>query len=126
MSDNAIEQYEKHLKRLESIVREMENGELSLEASLKAYEEGIALVRQCQQALNEAEQKISILSQQKDGTETLAPFDAETGASKSKPTLATLDSNKVAPKPIIIANKPPKPSPNCPIKAHISQPYSTP
>lgn len=89
MSDNAIEQYEKHLKRLESIVREMENGELSLEASLKAYEEGIVLVRQCQQALNEAEQKISILSQQKDGTETLAPFDAETGASNRDANITT-------------------------------------
>ena len=39
----------------------MENGELSLEASLKTFEEGIRLTRECQQALKEAEQKVSLL-----------------------------------------------------------------
>ncbi|PIE82244.1 MAG: exodeoxyribonuclease VII small subunit [Cardiobacteriales bacterium] len=62
-TDNLIHQYEKHLKNLEDIVRKMESGELSLEASLKQYEEGISLIRQCQQALNDAQQKVQILMQ---------------------------------------------------------------
>lgn len=70
---NPIQQYETHLKHLEDIVQKMERGELSLDASLKAYEQGIALVRQCQQALNSAEQKIQILSQH-NSESTLEPF----------------------------------------------------
>lgn len=53
--------FETSLKRLEELVDEMENGELSLEASLKTFEEGIRLTRECQQALKEAEQKVSLL-----------------------------------------------------------------
>tara|TARA_S200000501_G_scaffold101844_1_gene95377 strand:+ start:194 stop:415 length:222 start_codon:yes stop_codon:yes gene_type:complete len=53
--------FETSLKRLEALVDEMENGELSLEASLKTFEEGIRLTRECQQALKEAEQKVSLL-----------------------------------------------------------------
>ena len=54
--------FEKALKDLEQIVDDMENGDLSLEASLKAYEKGVGLTRQCQQALKEAEQSIQQLS----------------------------------------------------------------
>ena len=53
--------FEASLARLEELVDEMENGELSLEASLKTFEEGIRLTRECQQALKEAEQKVSLL-----------------------------------------------------------------
>ena len=53
--------FETSLKRLEELVDKMENGELSLEASLKTFEEGIRLTRECQQALKEAEQKVSLL-----------------------------------------------------------------
>jgi len=53
--------FETSLKRLEELVDEMENSELSLEASLKTFEEGIRLTRECQQALKEAEQKVSLL-----------------------------------------------------------------
>ena len=53
--------FETSLKRLEELVDEMENGELSLETSLKTFEEGIRLTRECQQALKEAEQKVSLL-----------------------------------------------------------------
>ncbi|MCU7958963.1 MAG: exodeoxyribonuclease VII small subunit [gamma proteobacterium symbiont of Bathyaustriella thionipta] len=54
--------FEKALKDLESIVDDMENGKLTLQASLKAYEKGVGLTRQCQQALKEAEQSIQQLS----------------------------------------------------------------
>ena len=49
------------LTTLESLVERMESGELSLEESLKAFEEGVRLTRECQQALKQAEQKVSIL-----------------------------------------------------------------
>lgn len=53
--------FEKKLSRIEEIVSLMEKGELSLEESLKAFEEGIKLSRECQTQLSEAEQKVQIL-----------------------------------------------------------------
>ena len=53
--------FESSLEELEGIVENMESGELSLEASLKAFEKGIVLTRECQEALNRAEQKVKIL-----------------------------------------------------------------
>jgi exodeoxyribonuclease VII small subunit len=55
--------FEKALGELESLVERMEQGELSLESSLKEFERGIALARQCQQALQEAEQKVRLLTE---------------------------------------------------------------
>ncbi len=56
--------FEKAVKELESLVERMEQGELSLEDSLKAFERGVELTRQCQKALDEAEQKVDMLTQQ--------------------------------------------------------------
>lgn len=53
--------FEKSLGELEKLVNRMESGNLSLEDSMKAFEQGIALTRQCQQALKQAEQKVQIL-----------------------------------------------------------------
>lgn len=53
--------FEKALASLEKLVTRMESGNLSLEDSLSAFEEGIALTRQCQQALKQAEQKVQLL-----------------------------------------------------------------
>ncbi|MCH8544162.1 MAG: exodeoxyribonuclease VII small subunit [Alcanivorax sp.] len=61
------------LTTLESLVERMESGELSLEESLKAFEEGVRLTRECQQALKQAEQKVSILLEQSQDAEP-APF----------------------------------------------------
>lgn len=52
---------EQSLDTLETLVERMESGELSLEDSLKAFEEGVKLTRECQQALRAAEQKVRIL-----------------------------------------------------------------
>jgi len=60
--------FEKTLAELESVVARMEQGELSLEDSLKEYERGIALTRACQKALAEAEQRVTQLSS--DGSES--------------------------------------------------------
>lgn len=54
--------FNKGLIELEEIVNKMESGDLELEESLKLFEQGVDLTRQCQTALNEAEQRISVLS----------------------------------------------------------------
>ncbi len=53
--------FEQSLEKLEQLVERMEDGDLSLEDSLKTFEEGIKLTRQCQQALINAEQKVKLL-----------------------------------------------------------------
>jgi exodeoxyribonuclease VII small subunit len=53
--------FEAALQELEGLVERMEEGESSLEASLKDFERGIELTRTCQAALQEAEQKVEIL-----------------------------------------------------------------
>ncbi len=53
--------FEKSLAELETLVETMENGDISLEDSLKHFERGISLTRDCQQALEEADQKVKIL-----------------------------------------------------------------
>jgi exodeoxyribonuclease VII small subunit len=55
--------FEQALAELESLVETMEQGELSLEDSLKSFERGVLLTRTCQQALKDAEQKIEILTE---------------------------------------------------------------
>ena len=65
--------FEKSLERLETIVREMEGGELSLEKMMKHFEEGMSLVGTCSAKLNEVERKIELLVKKGDQT-TLAPF----------------------------------------------------
>ena len=71
--------FEKSLRELEKLVEKMEQGELSLEASLQHFEKGVQLSRTCQQALREAEQKVEILMQKngEDSQGDLAPFDSE-------------------------------------------------
>lgn len=53
--------FEESLASLEGLVEAMEAGDLSLEESLKAFEQGIKLTRECQQALDAAEQKVQLL-----------------------------------------------------------------
>jgi exodeoxyribonuclease VII small subunit len=59
--------FEAALAKLEELVTAMEEGELSLEESLQAFEKGIKLTRECQAALQKAEQKVQILVSE-DGT----------------------------------------------------------
>ena len=65
--------FEKNLEALDKLVTEMESGELSIEEALKAYEKGVKLVRQCQETLTKAEQKVKILTE-KAGVEELEDF----------------------------------------------------
>ena len=58
--------FEKQLNQLEKLVDEMEQGSLSLEDSLKAFEAGIKITRECQQALKDAELKVEMLTKDSD------------------------------------------------------------
>ncbi len=68
--------FEAALTELEQLVERMEQGELPLEESLKSFERGIALTRQCQQALQAAEQKVQILLE-KDGKTVVEDFNRD-------------------------------------------------
>jgi len=68
--------FEAAIKELESLVERMEQGDQSLEQSLKDFERGVELTRTCQQALKLAEQKVQQLQQQA-GQAELIPFDDE-------------------------------------------------
>ncbi|RII27285.1 MAG: exodeoxyribonuclease VII small subunit [Geobacter sp.] len=70
----AVEKFETSLKKLEEVVRKLEGGELSLEDSLKAFEEGVRQAAFCNKKLNEAEQRVEMLLKQKDGSFGRVPF----------------------------------------------------
>ena len=68
---------EKSIADLETLVDELESGDLPLEKAMKKFEEGIKLTRLCQKALKEAEQKVEVLVQSAGGEEALEPFDLD-------------------------------------------------
>lgn len=71
-------EFEKKLTRLEEIVANMESGDLTLENSLKLFEEGIRLSRECHGQLEQAEQKVKLLLQiNPDGTAVTEDFKVE-------------------------------------------------
>ena len=69
--------FEESLARLETLVERMESGDLSLEESLKTFEDGIKLTRECQKALESAEQKVKLLIE-KNGEVEEKPFESDT------------------------------------------------
>ncbi|HQJ16120.1 MAG TPA: exodeoxyribonuclease VII small subunit [Candidatus Omnitrophota bacterium] len=66
--------FEEALKRLEKIVEELEQGDLSLDEALKKYQDGIELSRLCTARLENAKKKIDVLSKNKKGEFELKPF----------------------------------------------------
>ncbi len=66
--------FEDCLSRLEEIVGQLESGTLPLEASLKAFEEGVALARHCARYLDEAERRIELVSRSQTGALETHPF----------------------------------------------------
>ncbi len=69
--------FEKALSRLEIIVTELEGGELSLDDSLRIFEEGVKLSKTCLKMLDDAERKVEILIQDKDGRKRIQAFSLE-------------------------------------------------
>ena len=70
------ENFEESMKKLEGIVTELENGKLNLDESVKKFEEGMKIAKQCNTILEDAEKKITILLE-KDGELKEEDFDAE-------------------------------------------------
>ncbi|GFO59498.1 exodeoxyribonuclease 7 small subunit [Geomonas silvestris] len=71
----AGEKFETALKKLEDVVKKLETGDLSLEESLKAFEEGVKQSAFCSKKLNEAERRVDVLLKQRDGSFVTKPFD---------------------------------------------------
>ncbi len=69
--------FEASLSQLESLVEKLENSEFTLEQSLQAFEQGVKLTRQCQQALSAAEQKVQLLIEE-NGQSEAVPFQDDT------------------------------------------------
>jgi exodeoxyribonuclease VII small subunit len=73
----ATEKFETALKKLEEVVRRLEGGSLSLDDSLKAFEEGVRHASFCSKKLDEAERKVEVLLKRKDGSYSREPFEPE-------------------------------------------------
>ena len=69
-----IKSFEEALSRLDEIVLDMERGKLTLDSSLEAFSEGVALIRFCNEKLDSAEQRVKILLAGEDGKTGEAPF----------------------------------------------------
>ncbi len=78
--------FEDALSRLETIVSELEKGELPLNDSLKIFEEGIKLSKNCLKMLEDAERKVSIMVQDKNGQKRLEAYSVDEDA--GEPTLS--------------------------------------
>lgn len=68
--------YKEASQELERIIRSLESGDMELEESLESYTRGVELLKSLRSRLSEAEQKVSILLQDVDGTDTLVLADA--------------------------------------------------
>ena len=77
MGKNKSENFEISLRKLEEMVKKLEEGDLSLENSLEVFEEGMKLVKQCETRLGEAQKKVEILMKDREGKKTAVPFSFE-------------------------------------------------
>ena len=66
--------FEEALARLEAIVKNLEEGDLKLEESLRLFEEGVSLTRLCATRLDEAQRRIDLLTRGTGGELKLVPF----------------------------------------------------
>ncbi len=73
MAAKEKKKFEEAVEELERVVEQLESGELSLEDSLAVFENGVRLVKLCNQKLTEVERKIEILVKDKDGKLLLKP-----------------------------------------------------
>lgn len=69
--------FENSLQELERIVRRLEEGDSSLEDSLKLFEDGVRLSRECQERLNQAERRIEVLLKDETGNPTLRTIEKD-------------------------------------------------
>ena len=83
MSNSKPNTFESSLEELERIVRELEQGELTLEKSLELFEQGVRLSRECQERLNQAERRIEMLTRDNQGRAIITAFEPESELSAS-------------------------------------------
>lgn len=75
-NDAPLPDFEASMEKLEALVRQLEDGDLKMDEALSAFEQGIRLSRQCQQALQQAEQKVQALVE-RNGDLQEVPFSSE-------------------------------------------------
>lgn len=75
----AQKKFEEAMERLEKIVQDLEDGDLSLEESLKVFEEGMGLVKFCSEKLEEVEQRVTRLVKDSNGKYRHQPFEIDKG-----------------------------------------------
>jgi exodeoxyribonuclease VII small subunit len=83
MSNSKPKTFESSLEELERIVRELEQGELTLEKSLELFERGVKLSRECQERLSQAERRIEMLTRDNQGRAIVTAFEPERELSAS-------------------------------------------
>jgi exodeoxyribonuclease VII small subunit len=74
---NRKEGFEDHLAALEKIVEELEQGDLTLDAALARFEEGVSRLKACRELLTKAEEKVKILVRDAEGELKEEPFESE-------------------------------------------------
>jgi len=79
--------FESSLGELEKIVRKLEDGDLSLEESLKLFEDGVKLSRECQERLDQAERRIEVLLKDSDGKLSLQSLETDDLRESRQPTI---------------------------------------
>ena len=77
--------FEHAMKRLEQIVEQMESGEFALEELIVRYEEGMKLVKVCQERLAAAEERIEIITRDSAGKPVVKEFEAVAAAAAAQP-----------------------------------------
>jgi exodeoxyribonuclease VII small subunit len=76
-SETKEKSFEASLEALEKIVRDLEHGDLPLEESLRLFENGVKLSRDCQERLNQAERRIEVLMRDADGRPVASEFEGD-------------------------------------------------
>jgi exodeoxyribonuclease VII small subunit len=98
-ADTEAPSFEGSIVELQNIVGQLEDGSLPLEESMEQFERGISLLRNCYQVLEQAEQRIELLtSVAEDGTVETEPFDASATFDSSASGAKSKGSDKAAPK----------------------------
>jgi exodeoxyribonuclease VII small subunit len=85
--------FETAMDRLEAIVEQMESGKLPLEELIVRYEEGMSMVKVCQERLTAAEHKIEIIARDNAGQAVVKPFEPESVANAPEPERQKNDNN---------------------------------
>lgn len=85
MKSQKKQTFESSLQELEKIVRGLEEGDLSLEESLKLFEDGVKLSRECQERLNQAERRIEVLLKDENGNPALQAIELDDLREETRP-----------------------------------------